>query len=123
MQVQSTSQTSPITPNVSPVRQQSENLSPNTDLKQTQRVNPREAAADAKEVEKEVDGATQKLQDFVANVRNDIQFSVDKDSGQMVVKVVDKNTQDVLMQMPSKEALEIAKALDKFKGLLVKQMA
>lgn len=118
MQVQSTTQTTPVSSSAIPVRQPSENLS-QSDLKASQQVTPRETATDPKEVE----GATKKLQDFVSSMRGDIQFSIDKDSGQTVIKVVDKNTQDVLMQLPSKEALEIAKALDKFQGLLVKQIA
>ncbi|MFD2272939.1 flagellar protein FlaG [Undibacterium arcticum] len=38
-----------------------------------------------------------------------------------MVKVVDQRTQEVIRQMPSPEALEIAKALDKMQGLLIRQ--
>lgn len=71
----------------------------------------------------EVNGATEKLQKFVETVRSDIQFSVDDESGRNIVKVVDKQTKDVLMQFPSEEALAISKSLDKFQGLFVKQQA
>ncbi|MET3130589.1 flagellar protein FlaG [Oxalobacteraceae bacterium GrIS 1.11] len=58
-----------------------------------------------------------------ANQRN-IEFSVDKDSKRTLVKVVDQKTGEVLRQMPSAEALEIAKSLDEHaKGLLIKQTA
>jgi flagellar protein FlaG len=40
-----------------------------------------------------------------------------------VVKVTDTETDKVIKQIPSKEALELAKALDKLRGLLVKQEA
>ncbi|MFC6521248.1 flagellar protein FlaG [Undibacterium arcticum] len=40
-----------------------------------------------------------------------------------MVKVVDQRTQEVIRQMPSPEALEIAKALDKMQGLLIRQKA
>lgn len=73
--------------------------------------------------EASIKDATKRLQDFVSSVRNDIQFSTDDSTGQTVVKVIDKSTQEVLRQIPSKEALEIAQALDRFKGLLVKQQA
>lgn len=72
---------------------------------------------------KSVHEAAKRLQDFVSGVRGDIQFSVDTDSGKTVVKVVDRGTQEVIRQFPSKEALEIAGALDRFQGLLVKQQA
>lgn len=72
---------------------------------------------------KSVHEAAKRLQDFVSGIRGDIQFSVDSDSGKTVVKVVDRGTQEVIRQFPSKEALEIAGALDRFQGLLVKQQA
>ena len=52
-----------------------------------------------------------------------LEFSVDNDSKRTIVKVVDQTTKEVLRQMPSQEALEIAKALDTTKGLLIKQTA
>lgn len=67
--------------------------------------------------------ATKRLQDFVSGVRGDIQFSLDQDSGKTVVKVIDSGTREVIRQFPSEEALELAKALDRFQGLLVKQQA
>lgn len=53
----------------------------------------------------------------------DITFSIDEDSKRTVVKVVDQETGDVIRQMPSAEALEIGKALDKLQGLLIRQSA
>lgn len=50
---------------------------------------------------------------------NDLQFSVDKDTESVVVKVIDRQTHEVIRQIPSEEFLQIAKALDKLKGLLV----
>lgn len=55
-----------------------------------------------------------------------LEFSVDNDSKRTIVKVVDQTTKEVLRQIPSPEALEIAKsldALDSAKGLLIKQTA
>lgn len=53
----------------------------------------------------------------------DLEFSVDPDSARTIVKVVDKTTNEVIRQMPTQEALEIAKALDRLQSLLVKQQA
>lgn len=53
----------------------------------------------------------------------DLEFSVDADSARTIVKVVDKSTNEVIRQMPTQEALEIAKALDRLQSLLVKQQA
>lgn len=52
-----------------------------------------------------------------------LEFTLDNDSEQTIVKVVDTATREVIRQLPSKEALEIAKALDRVQGLLIRQKA
>jgi flagellar protein FlaG len=52
-----------------------------------------------------------------------IEFSIDTDSKQNIVKVIDPQTKEVLRQMPTQEALEIAKALDQMIGKLIKEKA
>lgn len=59
------------------------------------------------------------LQDLSQN----LEFSVDNDSARTIVKVVDQQSGEVLRQLPSKEVLEIAKALDRLQGLLISQKA
>lgn len=54
---------------------------------------------------------------------NSLEFSIDADSKRAVVKVIDPDTKEVIRQMPSAEALEIAKALDRLQGLLIRQQA
>lgn len=53
----------------------------------------------------------------------DLLFSIDEDSGKVVVKIVDNITQDVIRQIPSAEALEISRSLDKLSGLLLRSKA
>lgn len=53
----------------------------------------------------------------------DLEFSVDRDSERLIVTVTDKDTKEVIRQMPSKEAMEIAKALDHLQSLLIRQTA
>lgn len=52
-----------------------------------------------------------------------IEFSIDADSKRTVVKIIDQTTKEVIRQMPSAEALEIGKALEKVQGLLISQVA
>ncbi|HTD06444.1 flagellar protein FlaG [Undibacterium sp.] len=52
-----------------------------------------------------------------------IEFSVDSDSHRTVVKIVDRQTNQLIRQIPTKEALEIAKDLDNWHGLLINQKA
>ncbi|MBB5608690.1 MULTISPECIES: flagellar protein FlaG [unclassified Janthinobacterium] len=52
-----------------------------------------------------------------------LQFSIDEDSKRTVVKVVDQETKEVLRQIPTKEALEIARSFEMAKGQLIDQSA
>lgn len=55
-----------------------------------------------------------------------LEFSIDSDTKRTVVKVVDQSTKEVLRQIPTPEALEIAKALEAKSGstgLLIQQTA
>jgi len=87
-------------------------------------VAPEQQAANTKPASKaQLQEAVKAGNDFLKTVTNAVEFSLDKDSGETVVKVVDTSTKEVLRQFPSEEMLAIAKALDKIQGLLIKQKA
>ena len=52
-----------------------------------------------------------------------LEFSIDTDSKRTVVKVIDQETKELIRQIPTEEALEIAQALEQAQGLLIKQTA
>lgn len=71
-----------------------------------------------------LDDAVDKLNKSPQASAQGLEFSIDPDSKRTVVKLVDQNTKEVLRQIPSKEALAIADALDTTsKGLLIQQTA
>ncbi len=79
---------------------------------------------DAKDAdEASVESAVSRIADFVQNFQRDLQFSIDKDSDRMVVKVVDSNTQEVIRQIPSEETLRIAQNLDSPESLILREQA
>jgi flagellar protein FlaG len=55
--------------------------------------------------------AVGQLNDYVQNMQRDLQFSIDKDSGITVVKVIDTKSEKVIRQIPSEEALKLARSL------------
>ena len=59
----------------------------------------------------ELDDAVSQLNDFVQNVQRDLQFEVDNDLGQTIVKVVDQATKEVIRQIPDELALRLAENL------------
>ena len=80
---------------------------------------PPEPPADREKVE----AATRIVRDFVEPINSNLEFSLDDDTGQMVVKIIDRATKEVIRQMPSEEMLAVAKTLDSIKGLFVRQTA
>ncbi|GAA5786467.1 hypothetical protein GCM10007860_05450 [Chitiniphilus shinanonensis] len=54
---------------------------------------------------------------------NSLRFSIDEDTEMVVVKVMDGETDEVIRQIPSEEVLAIAKAIDQFRGMLIKEQA
>ena len=71
----------------------------------------------------EITQALSDVQAVIQPMARDLLFSIDNDTGKTVVKVVDSVTEKVIRQIPSEELIAIAKALDKFQGLLLKQEA
>ncbi len=65
--------------------------------------------------------AVKQIQDVIKQTANSLQFSIDEDIGVTVVKVIDTESKKIIRQIPSEEVMDIAKALDKLQGLLVKQ--
>ncbi|MDK8463874.1 flagellar protein FlaG [Marinobacter sp. SS13-12] len=59
----------------------------------------------------QLDDAVSQLNDFVQTVQRDLQFEVDNELGQTVVKVVDQSTQEVIRQIPDEVALRLAENL------------
>lgn len=60
---------------------------------------------------------------YVQAASTSIQFSLDQDSGKTVVKMVDKETEEVLRQFPSEEMLAISASIDRMQGLLINREA
>ncbi|MBX9754437.1 MAG: flagellar protein FlaG [Pseudomonadaceae bacterium] len=77
-----------------------------------------------KEVAKaQVEDAVVTLQAFAQVVSRNLSFSVDDGSGQVVVKVVDSTSGDLIRQIPSEEALQLAEHLSDARNLLFKAKA
>ena len=75
----------------------------------------------AEEAKEEAPKSAKEVQTAISGVTNDLRFSIDEDTGRTLIKIVDRETDEVIKQIPSEEFLRISRALDKFQGLLVKQ--
>ena len=71
----------------------------------------------------QVDLAVRKINEGMAATLQSLEFAIDDESKEIVVKIIDQGTREVVRQIPSVEALEIAKSIDKMRGLLISQTA
>ena len=85
---------------------------------------PREPARQLPPLDpKMLEKAVKDLSQGVQIMQRSLQFSIDETSGRTVIKVVDKNTQEVIRQIPEEQVLELAARLDKHAGVLLKDEA
>ncbi len=87
-----------------------------------QTVNAVQQSAQIPDLDK-ADDAVKNINEALKSLSRNLEFSIDSDSNRSIVKVVDHETGEVIRQMPTPEALEIAKALDRVQGLLIQQKA
>ncbi len=73
-------------------------------------VQPEAKADKASPSEADVLLAVKKLSEHTRSLGRELQFEVDSDSGETVVKVVDPETDEVVRQIPSEEAVERARS-------------
>ncbi|MEN8128914.1 MAG: flagellar protein FlaG [Pseudomonadota bacterium] len=82
---------------------------PRAGHKQTKPVNDKTAASVD---EGEVTKAVEDLNKYTQFAGRDLQFSVDRESGHTIIKVVDRETEQVLRSIPPEEAITLARFLD-----------
>lgn len=93
--------------------------SPSAEAAKKSEIKSEATALSRQDEERQVREAVDNLQKFVGQMTNDITFSIEEDVG-IIVKVIDRESQDVIRQIPSEEVVAIAKALDKLQGLFVR---
>ncbi len=71
----------------------------------------------------QVQQAVTQIKQVAEKLAQNLHFSIDDDTGITVVKITDSSTQEVIRQIPTEEAVSIAKTLDKVQGLLFSEKA
>lgn len=80
---------------------------------------PAAVAVDPKALQQLAD----KLSQTIGMSGQQVQFSVDNDTGKTVLRVTDAESGAVLRQIPGDEALSMARILDRMQGVLIRQKA
>ncbi|MEM5546713.1 flagellar protein FlaG [Pseudoalteromonas fuliginea] len=87
-----------------------------------QKMYEKEAEDQQQPLEREqLEEMAQQLQDFMGEMNRSLQFKVDEDSGRDVIKVLDKNSGEVIKQYPSEEVLSLVSKLSESAGILIDQ--
>jgi flagellar protein FlaG len=68
-------------------------------------------AKNSDDSESDLQQAVSKLNEFVKTRQSNLQFSIDKESGTLIVKVIDSISEKVIRQIPSEETLRLARIL------------
>jgi flagellar protein FlaG len=85
------------------------------------------AVADVKDAEAEkfsagkLQQALQEINNVLAGFSISVQFQIDPDYKELIVKVVDRASGELIRQMPSADVVRMSKAMDDLKGLLFAQ--
>jgi len=67
----------------------------------------------------QLEKVAKQLQEFIGKMNRGLEFTVDEDSGRDVIKVIDKNSGDVIKQYPSEEVLSLVAKLSEATGNFV----
>lgn len=69
--------------------------------------------------QEEVERIVREVNENLQAMHTELNFSVDKETEKIVLKIVNSKTQEVIRQIPPEEALRIASRLSKLLGLLI----
>jgi flagellar protein FlaG len=78
-------------------------------------VDPSAAVTEQREnLEQQLESAVSRINEYVQSVQRTLEFTVDEDSGKDVVRIIDKQTEEVVRQLPSDEVLAMARNIAEF---------
>lgn len=69
----------------------------------------------------QVKQAVQEINHSMRSESRGLEFSIDDESERTIVKVIDKQTEEVIRQIPTEEVMAISKSLDQVIGKLLRE--
>lgn len=73
----------------------------------------------AKELEEDVKESVKDINEIVEKVKEDLAFEIHDETERMMVKVVDRKTQEVIKELPPEEMLDLSARIHEMVGLLI----
>lgn len=84
---------------------------------------PQPAKPEQAQSREPVEEAVSSIKAFAQSIQRNLNFALDDSTGQVVVKVTDGVSGEVIRQIPSEDALRLAESLDEVRSLLFKAEA
>lgn len=83
---------------------------------------PSQAAPPEQPSREQVQKAVEEMRKSMSETASsNLQFAIDDESGETIVRVTDRKTGELIRQIPSEEMVELAKSLDRMQGMLLRQ--
>lgn len=64
-----------------------------------------------------------RVNDLIQNIRRELRFTLEEESGKTIIKVIDAESGDIIRQLPSEQLLDLARNLEQAGGILLKEKA
>jgi flagellar protein FlaG len=94
----------------------------NTDRSQNAPATLRQAEK-AEETSEPLNEVVSELNNLVRDLHRELRFSVDDESGETMIKVVDSKTDEVVRQIPSEEMVRLHQRLEEAAGVIFRDSA
>lgn len=92
-------------------------------INNTERAEKARDSRTAEQKSEQLHDAVDKINEVMLETRRSLSFSVDEDTNQVVVKVMNTETDEIIRQIPNEEALEFARHLESMMGLIFNDKA
>jgi flagellar protein FlaG len=80
---------------------------------------PRPEGAD----EAALDAAVERLNVEVVSLQRSLRFSIDKETGRTIIKVIDRETDEVIRQIPPEYTMQILRRMEIGAGVILEEKA
>ena len=85
--------------------------------------NPVEATEKSEEDAEPLKEVMSHLKELVRELHRELEFSVDQESGDTVIRVIDRETDEVVRQIPSEELMHLRRRLEEAAGVIFQDSA
>ena len=86
-------------------------------------VDPRTSTQEPPPTIEKLEQAAARVKDVLRGTTSRLEIEIDSDSHKAVIKILNGESGEIIRQIPAQELLDLAKHLDKPKGLLVRERA